>query len=105
MVAAAKANGTTVSPDMEQLPGRIMFVELIEEPWQSDPTKTSLKIGGAGMAWYHVDDPRCIRWPKNDGVIAAKRSLIGSLPKPDEKPAPQPAPPAVSGGEPDWSVF
>ena len=111
MVAVAKSNGTTVSPDMAQLPGRIMFVELIEEPWQSDPNKTSLKIGGAGMAWYHVDDPRCIRWPKNDGVIAAKRSLIGhlhqdELVQPKTKPAQRPAaPPTVSGSEPDWSVF
>ena len=111
MVAVAKSNGTTVSPDMAQLPGRIMFVELIEEPWQTDPNKTSLKIGGAGMAWYHVDDPRCIRWPKNDGVIAAKRSLIGhlhqdELVQPKAKPAQQPAaPPTVSGSEPDWSVF
>jgi hypothetical protein len=113
MVAVAKSKGTTISPDMSQLSGRIMFVELIEEPWQSDPNKTSLKVGGAGMAWYHVDDPRCIRWPKNDGVIAAKRSLIGHLhsdeflpnaPKP-VKPAPNPAPPTVSGSEPDWSVF
>lgn len=109
MVAAAKANGTPVAPNLAQLPGRIMFVELIEEPWQSDPTKTSLKVGGAGMAWYHVDDPRCVRWPKNDGVISAKRHLVGSLPQPDDKPAPQAAPqpaaPAASGGEPDWSVF
>jgi len=101
-VQAAKAAGQAISLDMQQLVGRVMMVELIEEPSQNDPTKSYLKVGGAGVAMYHCDDHRCAKWPKNEAVIAAKRDLIGTLPRSTAAAAPQSKPATTQAVKPNY---
>jgi len=101
-VQAAKSAGQAISLDMQQLVGRVMMVELIEEPSRNDPTKSYLKVGGAGVAMYHVDDHRCAKWPKNEAVIAAKRDLIGTLPRPAAAAAPQSKPATTQAAKPNY---
>ena len=101
-VQAAKAAGQAISLDMQQLVGRVMMTQLIEEPSQNDPAKSYLKVGGAGVAMYHVDDHRCAKWPKNEAVIAAKRDLIGTLPRPTAAAAPQSKPATTQAAKPNY---
>ena len=83
-------SGQQGSLETQDMVGRPIFVELVEEPDQSNPAKTYIKVGGAGLAFFNLNDPACANWPKNQalfnqwapkvGTVAVSTSHTSSLP-------------------------
>lgn len=88
-VAAWKAAGKAPQIDMQKLVGRPIMVELIEEKDQNDATKSYIRIGNIGLAFYHIRDPKVKDWPKNQALWNAHATTVGEWVT-ELKPASQP---------------
>jgi len=77
-----KKNGQQAEVDMNSLVGRPIMIALIEEPDKNDPDKKYIKIGGIGLAMYHITDPRVKGWPMNQSIYTAKLPLVGTFQPP-----------------------
>lgn len=75
--AAAKAQDATIDLDFSKINGRPMKVVLIEQADKDDASKTYINVGGAGIAMYHIDDPKCKNWPTIAAVENKARSVVG----------------------------
>jgi hypothetical protein len=76
-VKAWKAAGKAPEIDMQKLVGRPIMIELIAEPDKNDATKTYIRIGNIGLAFYHIKDPRIAAWPKNQNIYNANAHAVG----------------------------
>ena len=66
------------------------MIELVEEPRKKDPSKLDIKIGNAGLGFYHIKDTKCKDWPKNAGIYNQNAAIVGDWStekKATEKPA------------------
>ena len=63
--------------DMAKIVGSPIMIELVDEPDQNNPTKIYTKIGGIGLAFYHIKDPRIKTWPMNQSVFNRLASTVG----------------------------
>ena len=92
-VAKWKAERQAPSIDFSELLGRPIMVEIIEEPRQKDPSKKDFKIGGYGLAMYHIHDPRVSSWPRNQTIVNQRGGLVGQWGAAAKPATPPPAPP------------
>jgi len=97
-VKAWKAAGESPAIDMQELVGRPIMVELVEEADQNDATKKYIRVGNIGLAFYHIKDPRIAAWPKNQNIFNANAHIVGDWitdAKPPAKTETKKAAPAV----------
>lgn len=72
-----QAAGSQPEIDMTKLTDRPVFIELIEEADQNDSSKKYIRVGNIGLALYHIKDPRCKDWPKNQAIWNAAAAKVG----------------------------
>lgn len=63
--------------DMTKIIGSPIMIELVDEPDQNNPTRVYTKIGGIGLAFYHMKDPRVKTWPINQSVFNRMAASVG----------------------------
>ena len=88
--AEFKKNDATPDLDFSKVIGRPIMIELVEEPRMKDPSKMDIKIGNAGLGYYHIKDTKCKDWPKNAGIYNQNAAIVGDWTtekKATEKPA------------------
>ncbi len=96
-----KDTGTNPDIDMTKIVGRPMMIELVEEQDANKPGKTYIKIGGIGLAMYHLLDPRVKDWPKNASLYNRLANTVGQWIVSESKAAaPAAKPPATAGSGP-----
>ncbi len=61
----------------KKLIGRPVMIEIALRAKKDDPTKTYHNIAQYGRAIFHVKDPRCKDWPKNQNIFNAKAHMVG----------------------------
>lgn len=72
-----KETGATPQFDMSKIIGAPIMIELIDEPDPNKPERIYTKIGGIGLAFYHIKDPRVKSWPMNQSVFNRLASSVG----------------------------
>ena len=75
--AEFKKNDATPDLDFSKVIGRPIMIELTEEARKKDPSKTDIKIGNAGLGFYHIKDTKCKDWPKNAGIYNQNAAIVG----------------------------
>ena len=78
--AEFKKNDARPELDFEKVVGRPIMLELVAEKRQNDATKTDIKVGNAGLGFYHIKDPKVAdakQWPKNVGIYNQNAMLVG----------------------------
>jgi hypothetical protein len=66
---AARTSGTELELDTAALSGKLIFCALEERKDKKDATKSYTNVGSMGKAYYHIEDPRCLGWPVNQGIL------------------------------------
>lgn len=61
----------------KKLIGRPVMIEIAARPKKDDPTKVYHNIAQYGRAIFHVKDPRCKDWPKNQTIYNGKAHIVG----------------------------
>lgn len=88
--AEFKKNDAAPDLDFSKVIDRPIMIELIEEARKKDPSKLDIKIGNAGLGFYHIKDPKVATWPKNPGIFNQNAAIVGDWTtekKATEKPA------------------
>jgi hypothetical protein len=102
----AQAEGKALRLDLQQLVGRPIMLELVEEPDQKDPSKKYIRVANIGLGWHHPADPKVAAWPKDlqrlqrMGITAATTQAAVPQAKQMTRP-PAPAAPVPSNDDAD----
>lgn len=71
-----QAQGSTPEIDMSKLIERPVYLELVKQ--MKDGKETGfIELGQIGLAIYHIKDPRCKDWPKNQAIWNAAAAKVG----------------------------
>lgn len=99
-VIAWKKAGTKPQIEMSNIIGRPIMIELIEEPDEKNPTKTYIRVGGIGLAMYHIKDPRVKGWPVNQTIFNQNAAKVGDWVAETKKETRKPAAAAAGAVDP-----